>query len=154
MKRSTVRQLWDFKDLKAIAVECSNAKLSKSVRRRTLWDFDVERSYLSTSNALRFRRRTLRYFDVERSEISTSNAHRFWVFFWKWMRWQGQESSPCIYARKLSDWPKNMKGRKTHSTKIFLFYFYILISILIFLSYCCILISILSFQIPSLILLF
>ena len=77
LKRSTVWQLWDFKDLKAIAVEGSNAKLSKSVQRRTLWDFDVERSELPTSNALRFRRRTIIDFDVERSEISTSNAQRF-----------------------------------------------------------------------------
>ena len=77
LKRSTVRQLWDFIDLKAISVEGSNAKPSKSVRRRTLCDFDVERSELSTSNALRYRRRTLRDFDVERSEISTSNAQRF-----------------------------------------------------------------------------
>ena len=95
--------------------------------------------------------RTLRDFDVERSEISTSNAHKYWVLFWKWMPWQGQEISPCIYARILSDWPKNMEGRKTHNSNvIFLFYFYFLISILIFLFYYCILISILSFQIPVL----
>ena len=61
--RSKVRQLGNFKDFKAIAVEGSNTKLSKSVRCRMLRDFDVERFEILTSNAQRFPRRMLEEFD-------------------------------------------------------------------------------------------
>ena len=61
----------------------------------------------------------------------------------------------CIRNYKAAAVCTSMEDRKTHnSNSIFLFYFYILISILIFLFYNCILISILSFQIPVLIFLF
>ena len=103
----------------------------------------------STSNALRFRRPKLWAFNVERSEISTSNVRRFrrrmFIDFEFYIE-NGALTRPGktaihlqVYARKLLDWPMNIEGRKTHNSNlIYLFNFFILISILIFLFYCCI----------------